>query len=133
MPRRSPQPPTSEGANAQSISRRRFLKAGIGGAGLLRAATMRISAARPREAPAPHSSHHHQPHLMPTVVGEVDHTKNGFNPTEILTDFDGGNVTILPSGQTLREYTLIAQNKTIEIVPGLQLAAWTYNGRIPGP
>jgi FtsP/CotA-like multicopper oxidase with cupredoxin domain len=135
MPGRSPQPRTPEGANAQLISRRRLLQAGIGGTGLLGAATMGFSVAAPRQAhtPEPHSSHHHAPHLMPTVVGEVDHANNGFNPTEMLTDFDGGNVSLLPNGQTVREYTLTAQNKAIEVVPGLKFAAWTYNGRIPGP
>jgi FtsP/CotA-like multicopper oxidase with cupredoxin domain len=131
----APQPLPLKGAKAQPISRRRLLEAGISGAGLLGAATMVASVGRPPETDtsAQHSSHNHVPHLMPTVVGEVDHAKNGFNPTEILTDFDGGSVTRLPSGLTLREYTLTAQNKTIEVVPALKFAAWTYNGRIPGP
>ncbi len=32
-----------------------------------------------------------------------------------------------------REYTLIAENTTLEIAPGLRVNAWTYNGTIPGP
>ena len=39
---------------------------------------------------------------LPGTVGEVDHEKNGFNPTDILTDFDYGEVSTLPNGQTLR-------------------------------
>jgi FtsP/CotA-like multicopper oxidase with cupredoxin domain len=70
---------------------------------------------------------------MPTVVGEVDHEKNGFNPDDILTDFDYGTVSTLENGQTLREYSIAAVDKTIEVVPGLEFPAWTYNGRIPGP
>src|SRR6476620_21942 len=31
------------------------------------------------------------------------------------------------------EYTLIAENTTLEIAPGLRVDAWTYNGTIPGP
>ena len=31
------------------------------------------------------------------------------------------------------EYTLIAQNTTLEIAPGLRVDAWTYNGTVPGP
>jgi len=50
-----------------------------------------------------------------------------------LTDFDYGEVSTLPDGRTLREYKIIAINKDIEIVPGIKFAAWTYNGRIPGP
>ena len=32
-----------------------------------------------------------------------------------------------------REYTLIAENTTLEIAPGLRVDAWTYNGTMPGP
>ena len=71
--------------------------------------------------------------VMPGVVGEVDHVKNGFNPTDILTDFDAGKVSTLPNGQILHEYVFTAVNKMIEIVPGIEFPAWTYNGRIPGP
>jgi len=70
---------------------------------------------------------------MPGVVGEVNHVRNGFNPTDILTDFDYGEVSTLPSGQTLREYRITSLNKNIEVVPGIEYPAWTYNGRIPGP
>jgi nitrite reductase (NO-forming) len=31
------------------------------------------------------------------------------------------------------EYTLIAENTTLEIAPGLRVDAWTYNGTVPGP
>jgi len=119
----------------QPISRRNLLKAGLGGAGLAGAAAigLRVDPARTANSHESHSPHGHAPHLMPTVVGEVDHVRNGFNPTEMLNDFDMGQVSKLPSGQPLREYSIIAENKVIEIVPGLQYAAWTYNGRIPGP
>jgi nitrite reductase (NO-forming) len=33
----------------------------------------------------------------------------------------------------IHEYTLIAENTTLEIAPGLRVDAWTYNGTIPGP
>ena len=33
----------------------------------------------------------------------------------------------------LREWELVAQDKEIEVAPGVKFAAWTYNGRIPGP
>jgi nitrite reductase (NO-forming) len=39
----------------------------------------------------------------------------------------------LASAPHTREYTLIAENTTLEIAPGLRVAAWTYNGTIPGP
>jgi FtsP/CotA-like multicopper oxidase with cupredoxin domain len=70
---------------------------------------------------------------MPGVTGEVDHAANGFNPTDLLTDFDYGKVSTLPNGQTLREYNFFAVTKPIEVVPNIQFEAWSYNGRIPGP
>ena len=135
----------------QALSRRSFLRAGVGGTGLLGAAALGlsrggllrpahasdVSASTPSPSPTHAGSHGGAPgggmHPMPAVVGEVDHERNGFNPTQTLTDFDGGTVSTLPNGQTLREYTIVAQNKTIEIVPGVDFPAWTFNGRIPGP
>ena len=63
----------------------------------------------------------------------VDHVHNGFNPTEILRDFDYGTTTRLASGRVLREWELVATDKEIEVAPGINFPAWTYNGRIPGP
>lgn len=67
------------------------------------------------------------------AVGHVDHDRNGFDPHEMLTDWNTGEVSTLPSGQNLREYTVIAVDKEIEIAPGVYFPAWTYNGRVPGP
>jgi FtsP/CotA-like multicopper oxidase with cupredoxin domain len=104
--------------------------AGLAGTGLLAAVgtSHKVTAQGPQQE---HSSHAPMP--MPNVNGEVDHTRNGFNPSNILTDFDYGEVSTLPSGQTLRAYQFVAQDKTIEIAPGVTYPAWTYNGRIPGP
>ena len=66
-------------------------------------------------------------------VGRVDHARNGFNPTEVLTDFDGGAVSRDASGRTVREYEFTVVNKDIEVAPGVFFPAWTYNGRVPGP
>jgi FtsP/CotA-like multicopper oxidase with cupredoxin domain len=63
----------------------------------------------------------------------VDHAANGFNPTDILRDFDMGKTRRLASGRTLREWTVIAADKDIEVAPGVTYPAWTYNGRVPGP
>ncbi len=65
--------------------------------------------------------------------GEVDHRANGFDPHEIVRDFDWGKTSRLPDGRTLREWTLAAGEHEIEIAPGVKFAAWSYNGRIPGP
>jgi FtsP/CotA-like multicopper oxidase with cupredoxin domain len=63
----------------------------------------------------------------------VDHAANGFNPTKMLRDFDGGKTRRLASGRVLREWTLVATDKEIEVAPGVHYPAWVYNGRVPGP
>jgi FtsP/CotA-like multicopper oxidase with cupredoxin domain len=67
------------------------------------------------------------------TVGQVNHKRNGFDPHEVLTDWETGEVSTLPNGQTLREFEIVASDKEIEIAPGIFFPAWTYNGRIPGP
>ncbi len=122
----------------KSISRRDFLKVG----GLALFGTAGAVALNQKNENQPHAhtppssplmQHGDGDGVMPGTVGEVDHEANGFNPTDILTDFDYGEVSTLPDGRTLREYRIIAINKDIEILPGIKFAAWTYNGRIPGP
>ena len=63
----------------------------------------------------------------------VDHAANGFNPTDILRDFDWGKTRRLPSGRVLREWEIYAEDKEIEVAPGVRFPAWTFNGRVPGP
>jgi FtsP/CotA-like multicopper oxidase with cupredoxin domain len=63
----------------------------------------------------------------------VDHVANGFNPTELVRDFDHGIARRTASGRVVREWTMIAEEKEIEVAPGVSFAAWTYNGRVPGP
>lgn len=59
------------------------------------------------------------------VGGKV---KNDFDPTEILRDYDTGRVI-----NGVREWEIVAEDKEIEVAPGVKYAAWTYNGRVPGP
>jgi FtsP/CotA-like multicopper oxidase with cupredoxin domain len=63
----------------------------------------------------------------------VDHAANGFDPKNMVRDFDWGRTRRLASGRLLREWTLYAVDKEIEVAPGIRFAAWTYNERIPGP
>ena len=63
----------------------------------------------------------------------VDHRANGFNPTDVLRDFDAGRTQRLASGRTLREWEVVAADKELEVAPGITYPAWTYNGRVPGP
>ena len=114
------------------VSRRHFLRAGaltvLGTGG---AAAVANTHRQADAAPVPHTGH--SGHPMPTTVGEVDHDRNGFHPDELLTDFDYGQVSTLGDGQTLREYSFVAADKLIEVAPGIEFPAWTYNGRVPGP
>ena len=63
----------------------------------------------------------------------VDPRVNGFDPSAIVRDFDWGKTRQVAGGRTLREWQLVAYDKEIEIVAGVRYAAWTYNGRVPGP
>ncbi|MCZ4273346.1 multicopper oxidase domain-containing protein [Maritalea porphyrae] len=67
------------------------------------------------------------------TVGEVDNVANGFDPMALLTDWDVGTTEILPDGRTLRTFEVQAEDKEIEIAPGVFYPAWTFNGRVPGP
>jgi len=65
--------------------------------------------------------------------GEVDHRFNGFDPHSLVRDFDGGTVSRAGDGPVVREWTLVAREQPIEVAPGVRYAAWSYNGRVPGP
>jgi FtsP/CotA-like multicopper oxidase with cupredoxin domain len=65
--------------------------------------------------------------------GTIDHAANGFDPSQILRDFDPGTTRRLADGRIMREWQLEAVEREIEVAPGVRYAAWTYNGRIPGP
>jgi FtsP/CotA-like multicopper oxidase with cupredoxin domain len=84
-------------------------------------------------AAVPAAAHAGEGHLGFPDGARVDHRANGFDPAELLRDFDHGKVTRLASGRVLREWELVAQDREIEVAPGVKFAAWTYNGRIPGP
>jgi FtsP/CotA-like multicopper oxidase with cupredoxin domain len=122
--------------DSSTFSRRSVLR-GLGLAGLASAATavrrwlpsndMPTAYAHPDE----HTSH--ATNMGNIVEGDVDPETNGFDPMSLLTDFDYGTTSTLSSGQTLREYRIVAFDKLIEIAPGVTFPAWTYNGRVPGP
>lgn len=67
------------------------------------------------------------------TVGRVDSVRNGFDPYDILTDWDGGTVSHRSDGRVVREFKISAIDREIEIAPNLIFSAWTYNGRVPGP
>src|SRR3546814_3043560 len=103
------------------ISRRFLLRSGLLGGGLAGS----LAAAR---AATPHAGHGNM-----TTVGTVDHAANGFDPHEVLTDWDTGVRSTDAQGRAVRTFEVTAEDKEIEIAPGIRFPAWTYNGRVPGP
>jgi FtsP/CotA-like multicopper oxidase with cupredoxin domain len=71
--------------------------------------------------------------FMPGVAGELGSMAIGWDPMEVLTEFDRGRVSTLPDGRRLREFWISSEIRNVEIVPGIVYEAWTYNGRVPGP
>jgi FtsP/CotA-like multicopper oxidase with cupredoxin domain len=117
------------------LDRRRFLKrvAGAGAVGATLLGGRDLVAAQEPEGTEHLPGGIHGAHGGNMAVGEVDHARNGFDPHEILTDFDYGETSKDNSGRTVREYEIIAVNKDIEVAPGVFFPAWTYNHRVPGP
>jgi FtsP/CotA-like multicopper oxidase with cupredoxin domain len=115
----------------RSFTRRRALAAAASVVGAGAAARLSTAAPLPRHHdPLVHGSAHAGFAAGSTTV---DPKVNGFDPSEILRDFDWGTTRRLAGGRMLREWELVAYDKEIEIVPGVKYAAWTYNGRVPGP
>src|SRR5918998_90149 len=119
------------------LTRRKLLAGSVpllGGAALLHSATPH---SHPwdgsAKAATQHDSHagHDDAHANFRDGRFVDHRANGFDPHEILRDFDWGKTRRLPNGQVLREWELEATDREIEVAPGVKFPAWTYNGRIP--
>ena len=121
-----------ESAAGGGLSRREVLRVGaLGAAGLAAAGGALGMTVRRRGAPAPLADGLHSGHELAMPVGRTQ--ADGFNPTVFLTHFETGRVSELPSGQTLREFELVAMDREIEVAPGVFYPAWTYNGQVPGP
>jgi len=82
----------------------------------------------PAEAAVEHHRMAHRGSAHLGAVGHVDPKANGFDPQVILRDFDEGRVR-----GGVREWDILAEEKEIEVAPGVKYAAWVYNGRVPGP
>jgi len=126
----------------QRLSRRGLLSGGVlaaTGAGM--AALLKDHPARAQSGHSAHaatstaSTPAATPHAHGNMIsmGDVDNARNGFDPSKMLTDWDTGTVSRLPDGRLLRTFEIVAEDKEIEIVPGVFFPAWTYNGRVPGP
>ncbi|MBN8998728.1 MAG: multicopper oxidase domain-containing protein, partial [Rhizobiales bacterium] len=123
---------------SSSVSRRRLVWGGLAAAG---GTAIGVSGALGQAGRAEHgaaaASPSMTPHLTPhgamITVGDVDNERNGFDPSAMLTDWETGTLSELPDGRTLRTFEVTAEDKEIEIAPGIMFPAWTYNGRVPGP
>lgn len=112
-----------------SVNRRSFFKR-LGAAGAVGGAAL-LQGKEAVRAQMKHGSG--MRHGGQGAVGTVNHVRNGFTPLELLTDFDGGEVSKDSKGRTVREYEFVATQKEIEVAPGVFFPAWTYNNRVPGP
>ena len=66
-----------------------------------------------------------------TSIKENNNTTDG--STNSVNQTQQGSQQLSSPPPRTHEYTLIAENTTLEIAPGLRVDAWTYNGTIPGP
>src|SRR5688572_18515457 len=56
------------------------------------------------------------------------------DPDNYLRSFNYGRVSDLANGSSVREFTLVADDRQMmEISPGVFYNVWTFNGTIPGP
>ncbi len=130
------------------ITRRSFLRVGsIGAAGLAGLFGLREAATPSAVVAQSIHADSHMNHGGMGMVGEVDHAANQFDPYEILTDFDYGEVTAGTDGSPIRRWKIAAVNKEFEIAPGIFFPGWVYGsetsaasvraghivGQCPGP
>ncbi len=129
----------------KALSRRNLLRGGIIGGATAASAALLANANRAQQTvesmaqagmtDAQHATMtatNHAGHGANMAMGSVNPATNGFDPMQMLVDWDYGKVS-KQNGQTLREYEFVAIDKEIEIAPGIMFPAWTYNGRVPGP
>ncbi len=114
---------------------RRGLLGAAAGAGALAVLTGASGSGSTAPETTPEELARQYPHgpLHSGARGHIDQSFNGFDPIDMLTDFDRGTTSRLAGGRLLREWDVVAQEKEIEITPGVRYPAWTYNGRVPGP
>ena len=133
------------------FSRRDFLK--TGGAGLAGLAGVlgwrQLAQVEPVYALPSQQSDDMQPmtgHGGAGAVGQVDHEANGFNPMELLYDYDYGEVKE-ENGRVVREWNFFAVDRELEVAPGVYFPGWVYGsttsaatrragqlvGQCPGP
>ena len=130
----------------KTITRRDFIKlSGVGVAGLAGATGLNaFNGSAPAAQTEPRSEVHD--HGQAGTVGQVDHAANGFDPHELLYDFDYGEVKE-ENGRIVREWNIYSLDREFEIAPGIFFPGWVYGtetaaasrraghivGQCPGP
>jgi FtsP/CotA-like multicopper oxidase with cupredoxin domain len=139
----------SPAAGQNGFSRRSFLR--VGGAGIAGLAGLFGAGKAVKSSPAaaqPDGAEAHTAHDGLGMVGQVDHAANQFDPHELLTDFDYGELLEdNGGGQSTRRWRIYAVNKEFEIAPSITFPGWVYGsetsaaslragrivGQCPGP
>ena len=139
---------TATGPEQSGLSRRSFLRmGGLSMAGLAGLFGLRETVTPQTLATQPDNAGSHANHDGMGMVGQVDHAANQFDPHEILSDFDYGEVTVGADGTPVRRWKIAAVNKEFEIAPGIFFPGWVYGsetsaasvraghivGQCPGP
>jgi FtsP/CotA-like multicopper oxidase with cupredoxin domain len=118
-----------DASGSTPVSRRDLLRRGAVGLAGVALAADRLRAIE-QHAPSAHAGSPHAPGNAATQ-GVLQNAP--VDPQAFLEQFDYGEATRLRDGRTLREYTLSAVDREVEIAPGVTYPAWTYNGQVPGP
>ena len=119
----------------RSVQRRKLLTGGIalaGGTAVTSLGRHGAANAETHTITGAHAAYAGQ-HGEMITIGDVGTEINGFDPSEILTDWEVGIVSQDDAGNTVRTFEILAEDREIEIAPGVTFPAWTFNGRVPGP
>src|SRR5262245_21975705 len=122
------------GQRRQNLSRRRFIGLGLGGAvsfvsaGLLNNPVQAQETTPPPPMPGMGDMSHPDgdgSYMAETLVGSVDHARNGFDPMQMLVDWNYGTLNgTTPDGRPVREFRVSTGDIEIEIAPGVFFPAW---------
>nr|WP_242045924.1 multicopper oxidase domain-containing protein [Leptolyngbya sp. FACHB-16] len=101
-------------------SRRQFLRLGVAAAGVSGVAI------------ACQASQFGSSVAIPPLPDITDDLQFGFNPMQVLRDFDYGTVKH-EGGRTVREFEVTANSTTLQLNRAISFVSWNLNGRVPGP
>ena len=121
-------------AAVSSLTRRGLIAGGLpllgAGGALLHASGARGHSGQMTPAA---NGHDHGGHANFRGNVAVDHARNGFDPHEIVRDFDWGTTTRMANGRVVREWELTAVDKEIEVMPGVEVRRLDLQRADPGP